>query len=263
MYQAGFGMAEKPDYYEVLGVGKTATADEIKKAYQKIVMRNHPDVIRNKPNMTEAQKEEASLKFKHATEAESVLTDPAKRAAYDQYGHKGVENLTAGKGASSGQSYTDAAGPAQRKTYSEEDTFSFFERRAAAGGEKKTATPETDRSAAAAARRQRRAERQENGGFAPVQDMPSAQGTDDIVETHTEFKVEVSVERTRTPSAADSFRDATETMSRAGDRMRDGAMAEIPLEDLEAFRENLRDFAATLDRAISRARKSRGPSPGK
>lgn len=73
----------KRDYYEVLNVSKTASLDEIKKAYRKIARENHPDV---KPNDKEAE-----VRFKEATEAYAVLSDPEKRAKYDQYGHAGVD----------------------------------------------------------------------------------------------------------------------------------------------------------------------------
>ncbi|MBU6140007.1 MAG: molecular chaperone DnaJ [Proteobacteria bacterium] len=69
----------KRDFYEILGVGKRATADEIKKAYRKLAMQHHPD--RNPGN------KEAEKKFKEATEAYENLRDDQKRAAYDQYGH--------------------------------------------------------------------------------------------------------------------------------------------------------------------------------
>ena len=77
-------MAEnKRDYYEVLGVDKSAGADEIKKAYRKMAMKYHPD--RNPGN------KEAEEKFKEAGEAYEVLSDEDKRARYDQYGHQGVD----------------------------------------------------------------------------------------------------------------------------------------------------------------------------
>ncbi len=75
-------MAEKKrDYYEVLGVEKTASADEIKKAYRKLAMKYHPDRNPNNP--------EAADKFKEASEAYACLSDPEKRQRYDQFGHDG------------------------------------------------------------------------------------------------------------------------------------------------------------------------------
>ena len=71
-------MADK-DFYDILGVKKNASDDEIKKSYRKLAMKYHPD--RNKDN------KEAEKKFKEATAAYEALKDPEKRAAYDQYGH--------------------------------------------------------------------------------------------------------------------------------------------------------------------------------
>ncbi len=75
-------MANKRDYYEVLGVSKGASADEVKKAYRKVAMKYHPD--RNPDNP------EAEEKFKEAAEAYEVLSDDQKKARYDRYGHAGV-----------------------------------------------------------------------------------------------------------------------------------------------------------------------------
>lgn len=69
----------KRDYYEILGVSKTATAEEIKKAYRKVAIQFHPD---KNPNNKEAEE-----KFKEAAEAYEVLSDVNKRAQYDRFGH--------------------------------------------------------------------------------------------------------------------------------------------------------------------------------
>src|ERR1700729_984644 len=70
----------KRDYYEVLGLAKGASADEIKKAYRKLAMKHHPD--QNKDN------KDAEAKFKELNEAHEVLKDDQKRAAYDRFGHQ-------------------------------------------------------------------------------------------------------------------------------------------------------------------------------
>ena len=80
----------KRDYYEVLGVAKNASEDEIKKAYRKLAMKHHPDRNQGDP----AKKAEES--FKEAKEAYEMLSDPQKRAAYDQYGHAGVDPTAGG-----------------------------------------------------------------------------------------------------------------------------------------------------------------------
>jgi molecular chaperone DnaJ len=75
----------KRDYYEILGISRDASADEIKKAYRKLALRYHPDRV------AEADKKTASDKFKEATEAYEVLSDSTKKAQYDQYGHSAFQ----------------------------------------------------------------------------------------------------------------------------------------------------------------------------
>ena len=73
----------KKDYYEVLGIIKSASADEIKKAYRKLALKYHPD--RNKDN------KEAEAKFKEASEAYHVLSDKGRKSNYDQFPHPAFE----------------------------------------------------------------------------------------------------------------------------------------------------------------------------
>ena len=81
-------MADKRDYYEVLGIQKGASEDEIKQAYRKAALKWHPD---RWVSGTDAEKKTAEENFKEASEAYSVLSDPQKKAKYDQFGFAGVD----------------------------------------------------------------------------------------------------------------------------------------------------------------------------
>ena len=94
----------KRDYYDVLGVPKNATEDDIKKAYRKLAMKHHPD--RNQGD-TATKAEE---RFKEAKEAYEMLSDPHKRAAYDQHGHAGVDPNLGGRGAEGFGGFAEAFG---------------------------------------------------------------------------------------------------------------------------------------------------------
>lgn len=127
-------MAEKRDYYEVLGVAKGATDDEIKKAYRKLSKKYHPD-INKEPDAEE--------KFKEISEAYEVLSDDQKRAAYDQYGHAGT-NPNFGGGGGFGGGYGDFGGFSGGGFGGFEDIFDTF----FGGGGSRGANPNAPRQGA-------------------------------------------------------------------------------------------------------------------
>lgn len=93
-------MSSKRDYYEILGIAREASADEIKKSYRSLARKHHPDVNRHD--------ESAEEKFKEINEAYSVLSDPEKRRTYDQFGHEGMSGQRGGPGGYGG--FGDAGG---------------------------------------------------------------------------------------------------------------------------------------------------------
>lgn len=94
-------MASKKDYYEILGVGRSASAEEIKKAYRKLAMQHHPDRNANNPAAAE--------KFKELSEAYEVLSDEQKRQQYDQYGHDGMKSTFGPGGFDFSRDFTHAS----------------------------------------------------------------------------------------------------------------------------------------------------------
>ncbi|MDF7670617.1 molecular chaperone DnaJ [Orbaceae bacterium ESL0721] len=111
-------MAQK-DYYEILGVSKTADEREIKKAYKRLAMKYHPD--KNQDNKAEAEE-----KFKEVKKAYEILTDPQKKAAYDQYGHAAFEHGGAEGGAGYGGGFGGGFSGGGFSGGSFDDIFSDF-----------------------------------------------------------------------------------------------------------------------------------------
>ena len=115
----------KRDYYEVLGLQKGATADEIKKAYRKLAIKWHPDKWQQ---ASEAEQKTAEQNFKEVNEAYAVLSDEQKRARYDQFGHAGMNGGFGGAGGAGGYDFGGMG-------FDPFDIFNaFFGTRSAGGG---------------------------------------------------------------------------------------------------------------------------------
>jgi len=115
-------MAKSKNYYDILGISKTADAAEIKKAYRNLARQHHPDMV------NEGDKAAAEKRFKEINEAYQVLSDPQKRKMYDQFGHTGTRGV--GGGPSQGQwgpftyTYSTQGGASP---FGDVDPFSIFE----------------------------------------------------------------------------------------------------------------------------------------
>lgn len=121
-------MATKRDYYEILGVDKGASADDIKKAYRKMAIKYHPDKNPDDPS--------AEDKFKEAAEAYDVLSDANKKARYDQYGHAGLGGAAGGGYGAGGPSMDDIFSQFG-DIFGDESPFgSFFNRGQGGGGQR-------------------------------------------------------------------------------------------------------------------------------
>lgn len=119
-------MATKRDYYEILGVDKSASADDIKKAYRKMAIKYHPDKNPDDPS--------AEDKFKEAAEAYDALSDPQKKARYDQFGHAGMTGAAGGGGYGAGGPSMDDIFSQFGDIFGEDAPFGSFFGRGGAGG---------------------------------------------------------------------------------------------------------------------------------
>ncbi|MFO8052814.1 MAG: molecular chaperone DnaJ [Candidatus Omnitrophota bacterium] len=97
-------MNTQRDYYEILGLQKGASIEEVKKAYRKLAMKHHPDRV------PEDKKKEAEEKFKEISESYAVLSDPKKKQLYDQYGHAGVDSRYSQEDIFKGANFSDIFG---------------------------------------------------------------------------------------------------------------------------------------------------------
>lgn len=237
-------MAGKPDYYSVLGVDKKASVDDIKKACNRIIATCHPDAVNNNENLSPAQKQAACEKFQYAQEAKKVLLDPAKRAAYDVAGHEGLASMKESSSSGCNPAATTVH-PSVIPKPTAENAFDFFIRRSDEAATGKTAsgareTPEERERAARKAREDaRKAREAARRTRQDSSDTPASSNEEDPLD-------QVSKE---TGSTIRTLKEAF------------AAGADLPLDKLERFRENLADLQSEVEKAIARARKSGGPRP--
>lgn len=218
-------MAQKPDYYTVLGVSKTASVEDIKKAHKRIAMTSHPDMLRNK---TDAEKATAKDKFQLATEALEVLTDAAKRATYDRFGHQGLDNLKSS--GTSGSTTSNPNMPVRKEMPTTGDTFSFFDK--IADAEAKPSTPSTTPRESAAERAARTAE-----------------------ERRKARERQTGAASTTTPPVKDAFNDLS-----LADKMAD---VKARLNEAVQLVEDLKKEVAGIEKEVDKSRKTSGPGGNK
>ena len=238
-------MAEKRDYYTVLGIAKTATADEIKTACKKKVMLNHPDRIKANKNLDDRQRAEAEEVYKLAIEAEKVLLDPVKRQAYDTGGHAALEksaNVQAG-------TVTDV--PVAKRTFSTEDTFDFFDRKKEQRlkeGKDKPADEKDDGLSPEERRQKIREERRKKNN----ESMPAAN----------------TAEKTADTGLSGDFNDISNGVKEAAEKLQqmtagaNGNEVSIPMESLVEFQASLKKLMTEVDKAIAQKQKNPGSKPG-
>lgn len=258
-------MSQKPDYYAVLGVERTATEADIKKAFMRITMTCHPDALKNK-QMTDEQRAEAEDKFKYGKEAQAVLLDPVKRAGYDKFGHAGVESMA--KGQQPSGTPTGNAQPRPVRTRTNEEVFDFFDRAAERNGtasrfetpaETGTAVDEDEmRRAAREARRRNRGQSQPDIGSSAYVPPKAEPAPVPAAEKPAAPKAPVPA----TPAQPSGiFDEVAGKVSQAADRLRAASANEevvLPAAVLEKFRDNLQDFIGEVDSAIRQARRAPG-----
>lgn len=215
-------MSETFDYYEALGVAKTATDEEIKKAHKSIIMRNHPD---KRAKMTDAEKAESAKKYDQAQEAFKVLGDATKRLAFDKYGVAGL----------SAMANVSTSAPTTHVRREAPDPFDYFSR----GEEKPEARASAPQPSAPAEDHQpRRAGDARKARLAAV----AAAAGQPLQPTQTS-----SADARKTASLAAVFNDVREVANEATALLRDPANTDLlPKEALANMRRSIDTLSAML-----------------
>ncbi len=236
-------MSEELDYYKILELEHGADIAAVKAAHKKLVLRYHPD-----RHQDPAKKEEVTVKYKLVNKAYEVLSDEDKKSIYDRFGHKGLDTAKA-----AGDMKSNGPGPRRSEKMSDDGVADFFDRKRADRERAEattTFTPSTaDRSAAAEERRRLREQRR-NGGDASS--APARPRFEDVIEQPRTEQPRAEQPRPATPD----FSGVAAKVDDARSKLRS---AEVPLEALQKFRENLQDFIGEVDAAIARAKNNNGP----
>jgi curved DNA-binding protein CbpA len=239
-------MAEQRDHYEVLGVAKTATSQQINSAYLKISAKNHPD--RMPIDATEAYKKACEATFIEATKAKDVLMDAKKREAYDRGGHSAVESLANGNGTNPGSSVT-TSNMRIRRDLSDEGLKKFFGDKSKGNGSGTSFTPPSNSNASERpagvqsmeerfARRERRPVVTTTGSEAPV----VSESTTPVVDATAQSVV----------SQASTALDKVSTLSV-------DALATLPVAVLQQLSQKLDAAKTKTGTAVTRAQTKGGP----
>lgn len=239
-------MSKKADFYDVLGVSKAATPEEIAKAFKRIVFATHTDKLKD---MSENDKKQALEKLQAATDANDVLSNPDKRRMYDQYGHAGLDNM--GKISSGGHTSREPS-PVRMPTFDEAARFFGVNTQGDEGDDDEVSGEKpqpVDASEAARIRAEKRAARRNGESVGVKQYTPPPASATPI------SRPAAPAPRAPTPVSkpSTSFGGVAEDMRRVGEGLQ---KAEVPLEALEQFRDNVRDFLAVLDQAVAKAKPS-------
>lgn len=247
-------MAEQKDYYEVLGIAKTATSAEINRAYLKISAKYHPDRMLD---ASEEEKKAGEAIFIAATKAKEVLMDGAKRQAYDAGGHAAIERLANGNTGTNPGSFITPNTVRVPRDLSDEGLKKFFKAPASGGFVPKPATTPAPSTGDSSGRRsgvesmaERRARRQAGGGRTSADNETASPNVPPQVST---------------PVAADTTAQNTVAQASAALDKVSGlsaeALASLPVSVLQQLSQKLDAAKTKTGAAVIRANNKGAPGP--